>query len=58
MIPYINEDDGKQLYLVPQRQMKSDETYTRKVLDLARSLLRNAAAAAASSAPAEASNWD
>jgi hypothetical protein len=58
MIPYINEDDGKQLYLVPQRRMKSDETYTREDLDLARSLRRNTAAAAAASAPAEASNRD
>jgi hypothetical protein len=40
MIPYINE--------VPQRQMKLDETYATEDLDLARSLRRNAAAAAAS----------
>jgi hypothetical protein len=58
MIPYIHEEDGKQLYKVPQKQMKSDKTYAREDLDLARSLCRNAAAAAAASAPAEASNWD
>jgi hypothetical protein len=58
-ILYINEDDGKQLYNVPQRRMKSDKTYASEDLDLARSLRRNAtAAAAATSAFAEASNWD
>jgi hypothetical protein len=58
MTSYANED-GKQLYKVPQRQMKSDEVYAREDFDLALSLRRNAAAAAAAaSAPAEASNWD
>jgi hypothetical protein len=55
MIPYINEDGGKQLYKVPQRQMKSDDTYSREDLNLDGSLRRNAAAAAAS---AEASMMD
>jgi hypothetical protein len=58
MIPYINEDDGKQLYKVPQRRMKLDETYAREDLDLARSLRRIAAAAAAAAASAEASIMD
>jgi hypothetical protein len=40
MKSHINKDDGKQLYKVPQRQMKSDETYAREDLDLARSLRR------------------
>jgi hypothetical protein len=53
MIPYINEDDGKQPYSYvnsgkdPQRRVKSDETYAREDLNLARSLRHNAAAAAA-----------
>jgi hypothetical protein len=58
MTSYTNED-GKQLYRVPQRRMKSDDTYARE--DLALSLRRNAAAtaaAAATSAPAEPANWD
>jgi hypothetical protein len=58
MIPYINEDDGKQLDKVPQRRMKSDKTYAREDLNLARSLRRNAAAAVAAAAPAEASNMN
>jgi uncharacterized protein YnzC (UPF0291/DUF896 family) len=58
MIPYINKDDGKQLYKVPQRRMKSDETYAREDLDLDRSLCRNAAAAAAAAASADASIMD
>jgi hypothetical protein len=58
MIPYINEDDGKHLNKVPQRQMKSDKTYAREDLDLARSLSRNAASAAAAAASAEASIMD
>jgi hypothetical protein len=58
MTSYANKD-GKQLYRVPQRRMKSDETYAREDFDLALSLRRNAAAAAtAASAPAEASEWD
>jgi hypothetical protein len=58
MTSYANKD-GKQLYKVPQRQMKSYETYAREDFDLALSLRRNAAAAAAAaSAPTEASNWD
>jgi hypothetical protein len=60
MTSYANED-GKQLYRVPQRQMKSDDTYAREDLNLALSLLGNAAetaAAAAASAPAEPANWD
>jgi hypothetical protein len=38
--------------------MKLDETYAREDFDLARSLPHKAAAAAAASAPAEASTWD
>jgi hypothetical protein len=60
MTSYAN-DDGKQLYRVPQKQMKSDDTYAREDLDLALSLRRNAAAAAAAaaaSAPAESVNWN
>jgi hypothetical protein len=56
MISYANKE-GKQLYRVPKRCMKSDETYAREDLDLAASLRRNAAAtAAAASAPTE--SWD
>jgi hypothetical protein len=56
MVSYSNKE-GKQLYRVPQRCMKSDETYAREDLDLASSLHRNAAAtAAAASAPTE--SWD
>jgi hypothetical protein len=58
MIPYINEDDRKQLYKVPQRRMKSDKTYAREDLDLACSLCRNAAAVAAAATSAEASIMD
>jgi hypothetical protein len=58
MKSYINKDDGKQLYKIPSRQMKSDETYAREDLDNARSLRRNAPAAAFAYSPAEASNWD
>jgi hypothetical protein len=58
MTSYANED-GKQLYKIPQRQMKSDKTYAREDFNLALSLRRNsAAAAAAASAPSEASNWE
>jgi hypothetical protein len=56
MISYSNEE-GKQLYRVPQRRMKSDETYAKEDLDLAANLRRNAAATAAdASAPTE--SWD
>jgi hypothetical protein len=60
MTSYANEE-GKQLYRVPQRRIKSDDTYAREDLDLAASLRRNAAATAAAapaSAPAEPANWD
>jgi hypothetical protein len=40
-------EEGKKLYKVPQRRMKSDATYHREDLDLAASLRRNAAATAA-----------
>jgi hypothetical protein len=44
--------EGKKLYKVPQRGlMKTDATYDRKDLDLAASLRRNAAAAAAACTP-------
>jgi hypothetical protein len=50
-------EEGKKLYKVPQRRMKSDATYNREDLDLAASLSRNAAArAAAASAPDK--SWD
>jgi hypothetical protein len=52
MVSYSNEE-GRQLYRVPQRHMKSDATYDREDLDLAASLRRNAAAA---STPA--GSWD
>jgi hypothetical protein len=57
--PYIDKDDGKQPYsyvnsgIGTQRRVKSDETYAREDLDLARNLCRNNAAAAA-----EASSMD
>jgi hypothetical protein len=44
--------EGKKLYKVPQRRlMKTDATYDREDLDLAASLRRNAAAAAAACTP-------
>jgi hypothetical protein len=46
MISYANEE-GKQLYRVPQKRVKSDKTYAREDLNLAASLQRNAAATAA-----------
>jgi hypothetical protein len=50
-------EEGKKLYRVPQRRMKSDATYDREDLDLPASLRRNAAAtAAAASAPD--TSWD
>jgi hypothetical protein len=54
MVSYSNKE-GKQLYRVPQRRMKSDETYAREDLDLAASLRCNAAATAAA---ASAHRWD
>jgi hypothetical protein len=58
MTSYANEE-GKQLYRVLQRRMKSDDTYAREDLDLAASLCRNAAAtAAAAAASAPPANWD
>jgi hypothetical protein len=58
MTSYAN-DEGKQLYRVPQRRMKSDKTYVREDLDLAASLCSNAAAtAAAAEASAPPESWD
>jgi hypothetical protein len=48
---------GKKLYKVPQRRLKrTDATYDREDLDLAASLRRNAAAAAATCTPDDA--WE
>jgi hypothetical protein len=56
MVSYSNKE-GKQMYRVPQKRMKSDETYAREDLDLAASFCRNAAATAADAyAPTE--SWD
>jgi hypothetical protein len=44
-------EEGKKMYKVLQRHMKSDATYDREDLDLAASLRRNAAAAAAACTP-------
>jgi hypothetical protein len=50
---------GKQLYRVPQRRMKSKNTYAREDLDLAASLRCNAAAtSAAAAASAPPASWD
>jgi hypothetical protein len=58
MTSYAGEA-GKQLYRVPQRRMKSDDTYAREDLDLAVSLRRNAAAtSAAVAASAPPASWD
>jgi hypothetical protein len=54
MTSYADEE-GKQLYRVLERRMKSDKTYAREDLDLAASLRCNAAAAAASTPP---ESWD
>jgi hypothetical protein len=65
IIDVVTDDDkmnsyykeGKKLYRVPQRRMKSDATYDREDLNLAASLRRKAAAtAAAAAAPDE--SWD
>jgi hypothetical protein len=55
IINVVNDDDkmdsyyeeGKKLYSVPQRRMKSDATYDREDLNLPASLRSNAAATAA-----------
>jgi hypothetical protein len=59
MTNYANKA-GKQLYRVPQRRMKSDNTYARDDLNLAASLRRNTAATAAAAAAATAlpASWD
>jgi hypothetical protein len=65
IIDVVSDDDrmesyyheGKKLYKVPQRRLKkTDATYKREDLDLAASLCRNAAAAAAACTPADA--WE
>jgi hypothetical protein len=58
MTSYANKE-GKQLYRVPQRRMKSDNTYAKEDPNLAASLRRNTAAtAAAAAASAPHASWD
>jgi hypothetical protein len=58
MTSYADEA-GKQLYRVPQRRMKSDNTYAREDLDLAASLRCKAAATlAAAAASVPPASWD